>query len=570
MIAARGALARPNSGKVLGTMFGLWLFSFIAIVMLASVLSAGQIPAEAVFFTFLSSISAFTVLGLGLACFIYDGNQLFFNRMTEAKLADATLVQTLNAEVVAEASSQPAVESAVLAPSLPPAHYHRAADPFSDEDTAKPELEKPPSRLLDRVLAVAMLLACFLISLAAYLRGEREAAQIVAVEAAQKAQINTLAAYGKAELQDGAVYRFKAKSLANDGLVVRLQEHDQLHTLDLSNSKITNAGAALAAQFSNLQVLNLADTSVDDNVFENIPPGKFQLQSLNLSRTKVTGIGLIDIAKTIRCDKLIVNGLSLMPEEIDKINSLDQTFLDLRDVQLSALPRRAKHLYLGSNGVSAESIVDLSKDLKTLQIDSMNVTDEIFDQFIKSHPMLTTIGLANTPQTGKSLASLKNHPNLQKLSIGQGTSITEQDLIDYQPSVLNLEIRDPDFRGSFLGSINSSVRILDLSYSGVDDNSVQSITLNIAQNLILVRLAHTKITHKSVQHLSSLGVGEIDIRGTKISADELVKSQFGFPTRLVVDPGQFTESDRVRVGQSSNFRLNDEESGNNTTSFILE
>ncbi|MFO0939551.1 MAG: hypothetical protein U0930_02170 [Pirellulales bacterium] len=54
-----------------------------------------------------------------------------------------------------------------------------------------------------------MLLVCFVISMGAYWRGQREAAQRVAIESAQKNQIDRLAAL-RVQLQDGMIYQFAA------------------------------------------------------------------------------------------------------------------------------------------------------------------------------------------------------------------------------------------------------------------------------------------------------------------------------------------------------------------------
>ncbi|MFO0939550.1 MAG: hypothetical protein U0930_02165 [Pirellulales bacterium] len=94
-------------------------------------------PGEAIFFIFVGSISAFTVLGIGLACFIYDGNQLFFNRMTEAQVANTTLARNLNAASNTEESNQPTVELFESEPPVQPIQDHRVTDPFSDEVTPK-------------------------------------------------------------------------------------------------------------------------------------------------------------------------------------------------------------------------------------------------------------------------------------------------------------------------------------------------------------------------------------------------------------------------------------------------
>lgn len=542
LISARVTLTVPRFHIIAGTMFACWLPSWLSLILLFAAI--GLMTGELAVYLFLATSSAFTVLGIGLACIVFDGNRLFYNKTASKRHSKERKQAEWQGSSQNIDSSRPEMAN-------PVATIH---DPFSDDDSFEIRRERFPSRMRDRLLAAGLLLSGFAFSFGAYLKERAKANEADLLAESLRNEVAQLESFGEVEIQNGSVFGFKARPAANDDAIQLLSAHDLLYTLDLSNSKVTNQGAAQAAQFINLETLDLSDTAIDDSVFDSLPTGKFQLKSLNLSRTKVTGTGLKKIANKIRCEKLILKGLNLTTDEIDKIN-FSATLLDLRGVQLSAMPRHAKYICLGQNGLPPESICDLSRDLNALQIDSLDVTDEIFDRFIKTHPMLNSISLSNTPQTGKSLAALNSIPNVQKLCIGEGTSITEKDLIDQQPSVRVLEIHDPSFQGSFLNSLSSTVQILDLSHSGVDDRAILNMNSKVSQHCTLIRLAHTKVSHETIKYLSSIGIGEIDIRGTQVSAQELAKLQFQFPSQLIIESNQFTDRERAKLNESTNFRI---------------
>lgn len=606
LIAVRIGLTITKPEVLFGRMVIFWLSSWFLLILFITFTTRGNTPGEAIGFTFIASLSGFSTLGLGLACFILDGNLLFSNK--KAALKNFVTQQTLVAEktdtsdlslavatnpdiairmelpsILAKAdgnvaliasenaavdtvnlSSAPGLASAGVAEPLPtsviPAKpFDQTSDPFAEEEEAMVGVAersvKRPGHWMDRCLAIGMLLFSFMFSIIVYWREQNLEVATEAVVTDQSKRLDVLQPFGTLEQQDGTLYRFKAAPSSNDALVLELRAHTSLESLDLSGSKITNYGAALAVQFQSLQELDLSHTLIDDSVFQAVPIGKYQKKCLNLSGTNITGQGLQEIARTVRCDKIILRGLKISPEEIDQLSGVTSTILDLRGVKLSSLPKKATHLILGENDLPAESTNDLAQQLETIEIESMILTDEVFDHFIKQHPKLKAISLSKTPLTGKAVASLGALASLQILTIGPGTEITEEDLINHQPSVRVLRVHDPNFQGKFLNSISPTVQVLDLSYSGVNDSEILKFSPDPSDNLYQVNLSHTAISYKSLGYLAKHSIGEIDIRGTKITSNEIINLQPSFPSRLIIDPGQFSRGERNRISRKSLFRL---------------
>ncbi len=606
LITVRIGLTITSPEVLFGRMVIFWLSSWFLLILFITFMTRGNPPGEAIGFTFIASLSGFSTLGLGLVCFILDGNLLFSNKNAALKnfvnqqtlvvektdasdlsLAAATSPDTAirmelpsilaneegNVALIASEnaaadtvnlSSAPGLASAGVAESGPasvtPAKpFDQAIDPFAEEEESMVGVADRSvmraSHWMDRSLAIGMLLLSFMFSFIVYRREQNQEVATEAVVTDQTKRLDALQPFGTLEQQDGTLYRFKAAPSSNDALVLELRSHTSLESLDLSGTKITNYGASLAAQFQSLQQLDLSDTLIDDSVFQAVPIGKYQLKCLNLSGTNITGQGLQEIARTIRCDKIILRGLKLSPEEIDQLSGVASTILDLRGVKLSSLPKKATRLIIGENDLPAESICELAQRLETIEIDSMDLTDAIFDQFVKKHPNLKAISLSHTPLTGKSVASLGTLASLQTMTIGPGTGITEEDLANQQPSVRILRVHDPSIQGKFLNSISPTVQVLDLSNSGVNDDAILKLSPEASSNLYQINLSNTAISYKSLGYLSKLSIGEIDLCGTKITSNEIINLQPSFPSRLIVDPGQFSRGERNRISRKSLFRV---------------
>ena len=183
--------------------------------------------------------------------------------------------------------------------------------------------------------------------------------------------------------------------------------------LDLSITKVTDAGLEQLAKFPNLRKLNLASTLVSDTGMRHLTALK-SLRSLDLSGTRVTGAGLNHLEslpelKTLRlrCTKLTDNGLRYV-RELRQIDSLDISCTAVSDHGLENIVplTQLHHLFVGPmvTDVGLEHILPLTR-LETLSLRDSAISDAGVAQF-QSLKELKVLNLGYTAITRRAITKL--------------------------------------------------------------------------------------------------------------------------------------------------------------------
>ncbi|HVE91063.1 MAG TPA: DnaJ domain-containing protein [Actinomycetota bacterium] len=110
------------------------------------------------------------------------------------------------------------------------------------------------------------------------------------------------------ELRNLPVWRLKANSPdLDDAQLVHLREIDRMFWLDLSGTKVGDAGMRCLAGLPNLNHLELWDTLVTDQGLQAIGQTP-SLEYLSLGETSITDEGLVHLAGLTNLDALVLTG----------------------------------------------------------------------------------------------------------------------------------------------------------------------------------------------------------------------------------------------------------------------
>ena len=145
---------------------------------------------------------------------------------------------------------------------------------------------------------------------------------------------------------------------------------DDLHTLDLSRSEISDVSLTHIKHLSGMKLLELTSTSITDAGLVDLKD-LTSLQGLGLSHCDITGEGIADLVKLQELRELWLSGADISDEQLDHVailNNLVQLGLSgtkitnnglLRLVKLKSLVR----LYVFNTGVTKEGTEKLREHL---------------------------------------------------------------------------------------------------------------------------------------------------------------------------------------------------------------
>jgi hypothetical protein len=123
---------------------------------------------------------------------------------------------------------------------------------------------------------------------------------------------------GESRAKAGDLPGFRFPTWPGDGVTEKLPDPGVPFGVNLSDSRITDAGLKILTQLKNLQVLDLSSNRITDEGLIGLA-GLKNLQLLDLSNTQITDVGLMRLA------------------ELKNLQSLDLRFTQVTDVGLKGL-----------------------------------------------------------------------------------------------------------------------------------------------------------------------------------------------------------------------------------------
>ncbi|MCI0703481.1 MAG: hypothetical protein L0241_20570 [Planctomycetia bacterium] len=203
-------------------------------------------------------------------------------------------------------------------------------------------------------------------------------------------------------------------STIGDTDVRELRGLENLTTLHLDQTKLTDSGAKEIAKLSSLNSLDLTGTTITDASLRELVALK-RLTSLTLPYTKITANGMKELTALKNLTSLSVGGTdAARGEGLKALSALER--LDTLDLSSSQL-----------KPVDLRELTGL-KRLTTLRLLSTGLTDQDLKE-LAPLTTLTSLNLANNPQiTGAGIAELAPLKNLTTLEVGAYGTLTDKDL----------------------------------------------------------------------------------------------------------------------------------------------
>ena len=203
-----------------------------------------------------------------------------------------------------------------------------------------------------------------------------------------------------------------------DAWLKELGQFKNLHTLDLSFTAVTNTGLNELAQFANLQSLNLSGTKVTGERLKELAP-LTNLHTLNLSRVAVNDTNLKALAPLTNLHTLDLSFTQVTdpgPRELVSLKNLQTLNLSNTTVTDAGLRAVApltslRSLFLSGTAVTDAGLKELAplKHLQSLNLSRTAVTDAGLKE-LAPFQYLRTLTLERTQVTDETCASCAHRP----------------------------------------------------------------------------------------------------------------------------------------------------------------
>ncbi|MDA1052269.1 MAG: hypothetical protein O3C40_17565 [Planctomycetota bacterium] len=332
----------------------------------------------------------------------------------------------------------------------------------------------------------------------------------------------------------------------------QLSSLQDLQTLDLNGSNVTDEDLGAFAEAHKLVTLSLAETQISNAGWDKLPrlsqwqhldlsgtrikhidlAALSELETLNVSDTPLESIRLKDLPKLT--GYLIITSPAPLAVEVDNLSLLEGIYLRHQSIErmtLENLPALA-HLDLSGSTVDDSTLRDLAHwtKLQQLVLCDTDITDATSSLFSELHA-LVHLDLENTAITEEGLAALSPRLQLKVLNLS-GTNISDRGLrhLSGQRFLSDLYLGRTNVRGPGLLSLVdvTSLRKLSLGETSVTSESIAHLTK--LQNLVSLRLSDTKIDDSSFQYLSRLThLRELFLNGTAVTDQGLAEFELPFP-----------------------------------------
>lgn len=338
------------------------------------------------------------------------------------------------------------------------------------------------------------------------------------------------------------------KSLSEESIPIEVLESNDLHSLYLTDSSVTNDDLALLKRWPRLSTLDLAGTDIGDEALKHL--SSLKIHSLNLSRTKVTPQGvakLLEEAPSI--SSLTLRGLHLTDDQLQQIYRPNISGWDLANNQLT--DAGVKQLWengkVNSLNLSANPITVAAFD-STTRIGSLYLTaddcplDDATVGKLLAAGVLDGVALGKTKLTPIGLSGLLNSRIRIDLSAG---SFTEVELALIDPSCSYLSIVGCDITGDFLTHWSRPPEYLLMRGCKVTDQQIIAWSKLDWQPLGLA-FQNEDLTDRSIPALRRLAPKqELAIMGSKITAAGLIELS-STDLSLVVSSTDYTPTE-IRI-----------------------
>jgi beta-lactamase regulating signal transducer with metallopeptidase domain/Leucine-rich repeat (LRR) protein len=277
-----------------------------------------------------------------------------------------------------------------------------------------------------------------------------------------------------------------------DAALSQLREMDNLSQLDLSRTAITDAGLVNLRGMKGLRDLRIQDTKVTDRglaALQGIP----SLARLSLSDALVTGTGVAHLRAMPRLSDLRLHGRNLTDAMLARVSSLrGLRTLSLGDAgsvtdqgiarlgELTAL----RELDLSGTGVTDEGLAKLAglEELRVLRLNSTRITDAGVRE-IRKFTHLRRLGLCKTPITDAAVDDLSEMNELIDVVL-YDTQLSEVALDRLRAALPNASIISVRGRSQFVDS-NASAGATSPHLTNASNADLAALKKEILQLVVM-------------------------------------------------------------------------------------
>ena len=320
---------------------------------------------------------------------------------------------------------------------------------------------------------------------------------------------------GRMDLKSELVTDTTLRTLREIGLLHALQKgnaiksDDELKTLNLSSTSVTDAGLKELAGLRHLTSLSLNETKVTDVGMKEVG-GLKSLQEIGLFDTKVTGAGLKELAG--------LKNLSSLYLKEDQIT--DMTLRSLREIGLLYVIMQARGKTIGVRPKSPDDIV-------SLMLSETKVTDEGLKE-VTGLKNLKLLWLKNEQITDAALRTLREngllHTLVGKMQKQGGAPMSADDIEAVYLN--NTRVTDNGLK-ELAGLNNLTELFLDFN-TQVTDGGLKELAG--MKNLQKLSLFSTKVTDVGLKELVGLtNLQELNVGLTKVTDAGVRQLQMALP-----------------------------------------
>ncbi len=359
---------------------------------------------------------------------------------------------------------------------------------------------------------------------------------------------------GRIVVSNRRVTSLKLGPSATDETLKKYAYLKDLSSLDLSDTRITDAAFATINDFPRLQELDLAHTNITVQALRKKLVGS-HITSLNLAGTKIRAEDLIPLFKTnwqLRLNALDLSYLEWTFDELKQVAPFfkaemslrgyglnDEQLVELMDIVEDGSGFQIFNIDLSDNQLTGSFLSDFTPQQR-LVLGKNPVSDTAFSGALAKTILRTReLSLSDTDLTDASLAVIKSRTSLNTLTLGNG-KFTEQGLLAANINgISNIEFHGKSLTGESLKSRTFYMQILDLSGSGVTNASLQQLSPVMIGSL---NLSGTELTDAALPTLARRVLqNEVDLSHTKITAEGLLRGDLKNYQRVIVAAGQFSD-----------------------------
>jgi Leucine-rich repeat (LRR) protein/beta-lactamase regulating signal transducer with metallopeptidase domain/tetratricopeptide (TPR) repeat protein len=310
----------------------------------------------------------------------------------------------------------------------------------------------------------------------------------------------------------------------SDTDLAALKDVQQITTLDLSDSDVTDAGLARLEEMTGLKQLDLNRcANITDAGLTHLKPLK-NLRRLSLFGDHITDAGLANLKDLVDLETLQLFGSDQITDQglaniaaMKHLKDLNLSGSQITDSGLTSLDDlKLQGIWLDDcNGITDAGMPCLAKmtSLRRLGLDRTQLTDAGLKQ-LSSLKDLDTLSLDGTQITDAGLAALKDMRHMSVLGLWSCKRITDAGLANLQGmnSLITVYLDDTNVTDAGLENLKGLHRLAYLGLGQTQIGDAGIANLKDLDTLVMLRIENTRVTDagltnlKGMRRLRSLGL----------------------------------------------------------------